>query len=108
MNHVSYRCSTPRYGAEGRTRTDDLLITSELLCQLSYSSMVRVTGLEPVCLAAVDFESTASAYSAIPAFREGRGRIILRDCKCFSDGIRTRFSLDPSLGLRLPLTTSGS
>lgn len=70
MNHVSYRCSTPRYGAEGRTRTDDLLITSELLCQLSYSSMVRVTGLEPVCLAAVDFESTASADSAIPAYFE--------------------------------------
>lgn len=67
MNHASCYCSTPRYGAEGRTRTDGLLITSELLCQLSYSSMVRVTGLEPVCLSAVDFESTASAYSAIPA-----------------------------------------
>lgn len=67
MNHVSCHCSTPRYGAEGRTRTDGLLITSELLCQLSYSSMVRVTGLEPVCLSAVDFESTASAYFAIPA-----------------------------------------
>ena len=80
-------------GGGGGTRTDDLLITSELLCQLSYSSMVRVTGLEPVCLSAVDFESTASADSAIPAFREGRGRIIPRNCKCFSDGIRTRISV---------------
>ena len=36
MSLASYLCSTPRYGASSRTRTNDLLITNQLLYQLSY------------------------------------------------------------------------
>ena len=39
----------PVFGAGDGTRTRDLLITNQLLYQLSYTSMmVGVTGLEPV------------------------------------------------------------
>ena len=46
------------YGAGGRIRTDDLLITNQLLCQLSYASIVcnlravldRVAHLRGACL----------------------------------------------------------
>ena len=34
--------------ADDRTRTDNLLITNQLLCQLSHIGIMEVTGLEPV------------------------------------------------------------
>lgn len=38
------------YGADNRNRTYNLLITNQLLCQLSYVGMVEVNGLEPLTL----------------------------------------------------------
>ena len=38
----------PNCGAGDGTRTRNLLITSQLLCQLSYTGMVTPTGFEPV------------------------------------------------------------
>ena len=38
------------YKAEDRTRTDNLLITNQLLCQLSDFGKMEPTGLEPVTL----------------------------------------------------------
>ena len=43
-------------GAESRTRTDDVLLTMQLLCQLSYlgveSELARPEGFEPSCVTA--------------------------------------------------------
>ena len=36
--------------ADNRNRTYNLLITNQLLCQLSYVGMVEVNGLEPLTL----------------------------------------------------------
>ena len=34
--------------ADDRTRTDNLLITNQLLCQLSHIGLLTPTGIEPV------------------------------------------------------------
>ena len=61
---------TPPYsiGAGGRTRTPDLLITNQLLYQLSYTSlfcMVGATGLEPAASWSQTMHSTKLSYAPI-------------------------------------------
>ena len=66
-------------GANGRDRTDDLLITNELLYQLSYIGAVKRAGIKPKAAGRVKF-SGGSLHSKKPGasasgFLTGRRRL---------------------------------
>ena len=65
-------CSTPRYEvnsqkekADDRTRTDNLLITNQLLCQLSHIGLMDGGGFEPPKQFAADLQSVPFGHSGI-------------------------------------------
>ena len=69
FSHIQLNAPT-KNGAGGRTRTPDLLITNQLLYQLSYTSkllslpqMVGATGLEPAASWSQTKHSTKLSYA---------------------------------------------
>ena len=93
-------------GAHNRTRTDDLFLTKEVLCQLSYVGQVAAAsgdrlvgreGFEPPCLSDLVYSQASRRCSTDPLWR--RHRIELRPvvdpatewmCAGADDGTRTR------------------
>ena len=96
----------PGRGAHNRTRTDDLFLTKEVLCQLSYvgpgasardDEVVGREGFEPPCLSDLVYSQASRRCSTDPLWR--RHRIELRPvvdpatewmCAGADDGTRTR------------------
>ena len=89
------------HGAHNRTRTDDLFLTKEVLCQLSYVGLVGREGIEPPQSKTADLQSaeltTCSTYprTALP-LPEAQGPVVRRQAGAAAssigadDGTRTR------------------
>ena len=65
MNLSSYHCSTPRYGWKGGPRTHNPLLNGQVLYQLSYPPVGRMTGLEPATSCVTGKRSDQLSYIPI-------------------------------------------
>ena len=91
-------------GAHNRTRTDDLFLTKEVLCQLSYvgpeaaasgvPGVVGREGFEPPCLSDLVYSQASRRCSTDP-FVTVPGR----DCGLVVDPVPDLYALEPMTGL---------